>query len=104
VDSIAAMKVVVVDPNKDGGNHGISPEDIKILLIKSRQIDLSVSRWLVTTDPVQREDIIKEIQNNIKTGTELLGGRHGVTAEQKQAIATFRAAEQYFNKTCLRKQ
>ena len=103
VDSIAAMKVVVIGPT-GGANHGLSPEDIKILLVKARQIDLSVSRWMVTADPIQRDDMIKAIQNNINTGIELLGGRTGVTAEQKQAVATFRAAEQYFNKTCLHKQ
>jgi hypothetical protein len=99
VDSIAAMKVVVVGPTGVGGG-GISPDDIKVLLMKARQIDSSVARWLVSTDPIEREDLIKEAQNYIKTGIDLLGGRKGVTAEQKQAVSTFRAAERYFNNTC----
>ena len=103
VDSIAAMKCEVVVATGIGGP-GISPEDLKMLMIKARQIDQIVSRWLVSTDPIERQDLINEAQNNIKSGNELLGGRSGVTAEQKRAVSLFRAAERYFNRTCLHKK
>jgi hypothetical protein len=103
VDSIAAMKCVVVGVTGVGGP-GISPEDLKMLMMKTRQIDQTVSRWLVSSDPIERQDLINEAQNNIKSGNDLLGGRPGVTAEQKRVITLFRSAERYFNRTCLQKK
>ena len=50
------------------------------------------------------QDLINEAQNNIKSGNDLLGGRPGVTAEQKRVITLFRSAERYFNRTCLQKK
>jgi hypothetical protein len=62
-----------------------------------------VSRWLVSVDPIERQDLIMDAKNNIKSGNEIIGGRTGVNAEQKKAIDIFHAAEQYFNRTCLKK-
>ena len=101
VDSIAAMKCVVVGPVGSGGGSGLSPEDLKALMVKARQIDETVSRWLVSPDPIERQDLINDGQNNIKSGNELIGGRAGVTAEQKKALTIFNAAVRYFNMTCL---
>jgi hypothetical protein len=101
VDSIAAMKCVVVGPVGSGGGSGLSPEDLKTLMVKARQIDEIVSRWLVSPDPIERQDLITNGQNNIKSGNELIGGRAGVTAEQKKALAIFHAAVRYFSMTCL---
>ena len=103
VDSIAAMKVVLAGP-KDMKGGGISPEDLKILMAKSRQIDHIVSRWLVSVDPIERQDLIKQGQERIKSGIDLINGRTGVTAEQKRVLDTFHAAERYFNRTCLLKK
>ena len=103
VDSIAAMKVVVEGPKGVGGD-GLTPEDLKMLMMKARQIDLTVSRWLVSVDPIERQDLITQGQENIKIGNDLIGGRTGVTEEQKRVLATFHAAERYFNRTCLLKK
>ena len=101
VDSIAAMKCVVVGPVGSGGGSGLSPEDLKTLMVKARQIDEIVSRWLISIDPIERQDLITNGQNNIKSGNELIGGRAGVTEEQKKALTIFNAAVRYFNMTCL---
>ena len=77
---------------------------MKTLMMKARQIDQTVSRWLVSVDPIERQDLITQGQDNVKTGNDLIGGRPGVTAEQKRVLATFRAAERYFNRTCLLKK
>ena len=103
VDSIAAMKVVVEGPKGVGGG-GLSPDDLKILMIKARQIDQTVSRWLVSVDPIEQQDLITQGQGAIKAGNDLIGSRTGATAEQKRVLATFRAAERYFNSTCLKKK
>ena len=75
-----------------------------MLRMKARQIDQTVSRWRGSIDPIERQDLINEGQNNIKSGNEILGGRSGVTAEQKRVINLFRSAERYFNRTCLPKK
>ena len=103
VDSIAAMKVVVEGPKGVGGG-GLSPDDLKILMIKARQIDQTVSRWLVRVDPIEQQDLITQGQGAIKAGNDLIGSRTGATEEQKRVLATFRAAERYFNSTCLKKK
>lgn len=103
IDSIAAMKCEVVGVGGIGGP-AVSQDDLKVLVVKARQIDQIVSRWLVSTDPIERQDLINDAQNNIKSGYELMGGRSGVTAEQKRAVSLFRAAERYFNRTCLHKK
>ena len=77
---------------------------MKMLMMKGRQIDQTVSRWLVSVDPIERQDLIKDAQNNIKSGNDLLSGRPGSTAEQKRVINLFRSAERYFKRTCLQKQ
>lgn len=103
IDSIAAMKCEVVGVGGIGGP-AVSQDDLKVLVVKARQIDQIVSRWLVSTDSIERQDLINDAQNNIKSGYELMGGRSGVTAEQKRAVSLFRAAERYFNRTCLHKK
>ena len=103
VDSIAAMKVVVEGPKGVGGG-GLSSDDLKILMIKARQIDQTVSRWLVSVDPIEQQDLITQGQGAIKAGNDLIGSRTGATEEQKRVLATFRAAERYFNSTCLKKK
>ena len=100
-DVQTAWKCVVVGPVGSGGGSGLSPEDLKTLMVKARQIDEIVSRWLISIDPIERQDLITNGQNNIKSGNELIGGRAGVTAEQKKALAIFHAAVRYFNMTCL---
>lgn len=104
VDSIGAMKVEVVNPKVAIGGAGLSPDELKMLIMKARQIDQTVSRWLVSVDPIERQDLITQVQDYIKSGDDLIGGRTGETAEQKRALATFRAAERYFNRTCLLKK
>lgn len=101
VDSIAAMKCEVVAA---GGGPNVSADDLKVLMVKARQIDQTVSRWLISTDPIERQDLITDAQSNIKSGNEIIGGRTGSTVEQKRAINLFRAAERYFNRTCLQKK
>lgn len=101
VDSIGAMKCVV-QSSEDGlvGPGGLASEGLLILVSKSRQIDKLVSRWLVSADPIERHDLEMQCENLIAEMNTLIGKRSGGTAEQRQAIATFRAAERYYQSTC----
>ena len=67
---------------------------------KSRQIDKLVSRWLISDDLVERRDAVTQCENLISEVNAMIGKSTGYTAEQRQVIATFRAAEQYFHHTC----
>ena len=102
VDSIGAMKCVVKseDGLGLGGSGGLASEGVTVLISKSRQIDKLVSRWLVSVDPVERRDLENQCETLIKEMNTIVGKSNGGTAEQRQAIATFRAAERYYQSTC----
>ena len=73
---------------------------MKILVSKAREIDKMVSRWLISNDPIERNDIVTRCKSIIEDVNTIYGNQVGRTAEQQQSIAIFRAAEQYFKKTC----
>jgi len=99
VDSIGQMKCVVkVSEDVLGGT--FSAEGLTILMSRARQLDKLVSRWLVSIDPMERHDLDAKCQNLIDEVNGLIGKNNGRTAEERQAIATFRAAERYFYRTC----
>lgn len=103
VDSIAGMKCTFKDPDaQGGGGGGISGEGVnaKLLLNKARQLDTSVARWLLTTDPVERRDITQKCDGIIKGINQSVTELGVYTAEQKNALAVFRRAERYYRLKC----
>lgn len=95
-DSISTMKCVVGGAGGSGaGGGGISAKSI---LAKARQIDAAVARWLLSNDPIERRDIILQCESIINDVNAKSKGAN--SAEQRQALATFREAEQYFRKNC----
>ena len=95
-DSIAAMKcrVVAVVQNEGRVGDGVSAS---MLLAKARQIDASVSRWLLSVDPVERRDIIQQVENVIKTVNSAVATQGVRDAEQREALSVFRDAEHYYH-------
>lgn len=100
VDSIAALKCEVESVESTVAASSFSPDGLKILMAKSRQIDIIVSRWLMSKDPIECRDLINQGRRIIDEVNAMIGKRTGSTAEQQKAVATFRAAERYFNSTC----
>ena len=100
VDSIAALKCEVESVESTVAASSFSPDGLKILMAKSRQIDISVTRWLMSKDPIECRDLISQGRRIIDEVNAMIGKRTGNTAEQQKAVATFRAAERYFNSTC----
>lgn len=100
VDSISAMKCKYVDENATLGGGEYAAENSKLIMVKARQIDKIVSRWLISKDVTERRDLVKRGQQIIDEMNTAIGNRTGATAEMRQAIATYRAAERYFNNTC----
>lgn len=100
VDSIGRMSCVVRSPEEVVASAGLTPESLTILLSKARQIDKMVSRWLVSTDLIERHDMEAQCENLISEVNVMIGKNTGRTPEQREAIATFRAAERYYQRTC----
>lgn len=105
IDSIQSMTCVVdsafsaIKGKGLQGKKGDTP-DARFLLVRARQIDVAVSRWLLSKDGLERSDLehrcqqmISEVEKEIEKG----GIR---TPEQKKALDIFRAAERYYRKTC----
>ena len=98
-DSIARMKCKLVDTSAEKGmlSNGVSE---RMLLSKARVIDSSVARWLLSADPLERRDIIKNIDNIIKTMNEDIKSQGVYTKEQRDALSVFREAERYYRNNC----
>jgi hypothetical protein len=102
VDSIGAIKCKVQTVEEAVAGSSLSSEGLTILMSKARQIDKMVSRWLISSDPVERHDLATQCESLISEVNAMIGKSSGHTAEQREAIATFRAAERYYQKTCKR--
>ena len=102
VDSIASMRCVIAATSVNGGitvgQEGVSA---KLLHNRARQIDAMVTRWLMSNDPIERRDIIKQCDSIIQGVKDLLTKQGGArTSEQLRALEVFREAEQYYRLKC----
>lgn len=102
VDSIASMRCVIAATSVNGGitvgQEGVSA---KLLHNRARQIDAMVTRWLISNDPIERRDIVKQCDFIIQGVKELLTKQGGArTSEQLRALEVFREAEQYYRLKC----
>ena len=102
VDSIASMRCVIAATSVNGGitvgQEGVSA---KLLHNRARQIDAMVTRWLISNDPIERRDIVKQCDSIIQGVKDLLTRQGGVrTSEQQRALEVFREAEQYYRLKC----
>ena len=73
----------------------------RMILAKARAIDSSVARWLLSSDPVERRDIIHNVEDVIKTVNEAVKSQGIYTKEQREALSVFREAERYYKNNCL---
>lgn len=80
-----------------GGNANFDPTEIITL---SRQIDRNISRWLMSKDNMEKQDLKKECEDIILRVNSIIGESTGKTPEQKKAVGLFRQAEAYFRNTC----
>lgn len=99
-DSISRINCKVVSSGASRiGDDGINA---RLLLTKARQIDAAVARYLLSTDPIERRDIIFQTETTIKTVHQAVSSQGVYTAEQRQALSVFREAERYFKNNCNR--
>jgi hypothetical protein len=99
-DSIAQIKCRYV-PSSTSRTEG-DGVSAKILLARARQIDAAVSRFLLSTDPIERRDIIIQTEKTINNVHTIIESQGVYTTEQRQALTIFREAERYFKNNCSR--
>lgn len=96
VDSINAFTCRLVSPVV---NSGLEANPAYLLSI-SYQIDMNVSRWLLSDNLLERKDIISECRKLIADAEEYVYA-HGVhTPEMKNAYDVFIKALKYFKTSC----
>jgi len=98
-DSISRMKCKLVDSDAEKVMMGEGVNE-RMILAKARAIDISVARWLLSTDPVERRDIIKNVEDVIKTVNDAVKSQGIYTKEQREALSVFREAERYYKNNC----
>ena len=86
------------DLSGDGGNGPVF--DVKEILVNARRIDNLVSRWVVATDLMERHDLETQCEDIIGYTTKMIGSHGRRTPDQQKAVNLFRAAENYYKKTC----
>lgn len=98
-DSINGMSCKWVEATSSKGMMGEGIND-RSILAKARQIDSSVARWLLSTDPIERRDIIMGIEDIIKNVDASVSSQGVYTKEQREALSVFRAAVRYYRNNC----
>ena len=100
IDSIKSIHCTLAADSGGIGDLSIPTDNGKVILMKSRQLDRIVSRWLVSKDALERRDLVRSGQGIIDEVNKMIGDRQGSNPAQRQAILMFRAAERYYNSTC----
>ena len=94
IDSIQALSVTLQLPVDE------RVLNVKIILANSRTIDNNVTRWLTTKDYFERADLAEQCRAIIADTKDMIIHNGARTKEEKEAVAVFKKAEQYFDRTC----
>ncbi|MBP5398332.1 MAG: hypothetical protein J6Y32_06905 [Bacteroidales bacterium] len=97
VDSLSRLQVKMPEAARQVVVRGVNAQS---LLSIAQKIDISVSRWLASSNSKERKDIEKECRRLIRSGNDDIDSKGVYTQEQKDARTAFKQAEAYFNKTC----
>lgn len=103
VDSIAGYSCTVRVPDVTGDNtsgEGGKGLDTKLIYSQARQLDKSVSRYLVSRDALEKADLVSQCKEIVKDMSSMIERHAPRTAEEKNAVRVYRQAEAYFKKTC----
>ena len=98
VDSIKQLEQISIAFEKQQAVLQIGAEQI---LGVARIVDNNVASWLVSTDVVEKTDLVKRCQVLIEGINQYLVEGVEMDEEQAVAVSVFRKAERYFNTTCL---
>ena len=104
VDSILSLNVTLEATPADvlaaiGGAEGHAL-NAKSILANARLLDNIISRWLISRDEAERGDLDEQCRSIIHDTSAMIGNRQGQTPEERNAVALFRKAVQYYKRTC----
>ena len=74
--------------------------DTKTIYSQARQLDKAVSRYLVSKDDLERQDLVDQCREIVEDVGAMIQRHPPVTAEEQKAVKMYRQAEAYFKKTC----
>lgn len=74
--------------------------DTDYILALAKRMDAHVSRWLLSSDPAERNDLVASCEEIIRQARSHIGQASASHERQRAAIRVFNAAEEYFHKTC----
>ena len=94
IDSIKALSVTLQLPVDE------RTLNVKIILANARTIDSNVSRWLTSKDHYEKADLVDQCRAIIADTKNMIIVNGARTKEEKDAVAVFKKAEQYFDRTC----
>jgi hypothetical protein len=105
VDSIERMecKYVVetrIKTRAKAASLGLSADYI---LTMARRIDNNVNRWLLSSDMMERKDLVTACNQIIDQIRSQVKRASVVTSSQQSAISVFNEAANYFHRTCVKK-
>ena len=98
VDSINGLEQISIAFAKQQAALQIGADQI---LGVARIVDNNVASWLVSTDVVEKSDLVKRCQVLIDGINQYLVEDIVMDDEQASALSVFRKAERYFNTTCI---
>ena len=104
LDKISALRCSVATPVTVGGVRSIpvaNTLNAGFVTTQARRIDDAVSRWLVSTDKIEKSDLIKQCEEIIAIVQPMLGAK-SYNASQLNAISLFKQAVSYYKRTCKR--
>jgi hypothetical protein len=102
VDSIATFSCTVKVPDVTGDGLGEPGKglDTKLVYSQARQLDKAVSRYLVSTDPLEKSDLVTQCKAIVSDMSAMIARQTPRTEEEKNAVRVYTQAEEYFKKTC----
>ena len=99
VDSITAMKYAYVEKTVARKSAALSMSAETILQM-ARKIDNAVNRWQLSTDEVEKEDLVNECKSIIQTVSGQINKSMSMSPQQISAVQVFNKAKAYYKKKC----
>lgn len=99
VDSISTMqcKIKEIDAPILDSSKSL---DVKLVYSQARQLDKAVSRWMVSKDELERQDLVNQCREIISDMSVLLPKYSVKTDEEMKAVKAYKQAVQHFQNTC----
>ena len=100
IDSIKQLKVVPAVQKRASQIH--TELNVDYILSLAKTIDQNVNKWLLSTDSIEKKDLIKSCKEIINKAQIYINTTSTKNESQKNAVHIFYAAEEFFDETCIK--